>query len=71
MESIVDGDTSFKAVDSGPNPSVWTNYNMAQTGHNKAEIFFTYATAQFLGSADLYFYQDAWAARLPENVELY
>lgn len=71
LESIIDGDTGFKAVDSGPNPSVWTNYNMAQTGHNKAEIIFTYATAQFLGSADLYFYQDAWAARLPENVELY
>ncbi|MFJ7936072.1 sugar-binding domain-containing protein [Sporosarcina sp. NPDC096371] len=71
LEAIVDGNTGFKTVQSGPNPSVWTNYDMAQTGNNKAEIIFTYATAQFLGSADLYFYQDAWAARLPENVELY
>ncbi len=71
LEAIIDGDTGFKTVQSGPNPSVWTNYDMAQTGHNKAEIIFTYATAQFLGSADLYFYQDAWAVRLPENVELY
>ncbi|MEC1520571.1 discoidin domain-containing protein [Neobacillus niacini] len=71
LEAIIDGKTGFKTVQSGPNPSVWTNYDMAQTGHNKAEIIFTYATAQFLGSADLYFYQDAWAARLPENVELY
>ncbi|MCZ2258592.1 glycoside hydrolase family 2 TIM barrel-domain containing protein [Sporosarcina sp. G11-34] len=71
LESIIDGNTGFETVQSGPNPSVWTNYNMAQTGHSKAEIIFTYATAQFLGSADLYFYQDAWAARLPENVELF
>lgn len=71
LEAIIDGNTGFKTVQSGPNPSVWTNYNMAQTGQNKAEIIFTYATAQFLGSADLYFYQDSWAARLPENVELY
>ncbi|MBU5465446.1 discoidin domain-containing protein [Virgibacillus sp. MSJ-26] len=71
LEAIVDGDTGFDTVESGPNPSIWTNYNMAQTGNNKAEIVFTYATAQFLGSADLYFYQDDWAARLPEDVELY
>lgn len=71
LEAIVDGDTGFKTVQEGPNPSVWTNYDMAQTGNNKAEIIFTYATAQFLGSADLYFYQDDWAARLPEDVELY
>src|SRR5699024_5951900 len=58
LEAIVDGDTGFEAVEEGPNPSVWTNYNMAQTGENKAEITFTYATAQLLGSADLYFYQD-------------
>src|SRR5699024_604336 len=71
LEAIVDGNTGFETVVEGPNPSVWTNYNMAQTGQNKAEITFTYATAQLLGSADLYFYQDSWAARLPEDVELY
>lgn len=71
LEAIVDGDKGFETVESGTNPSVWTNYDMAQTGQNKAEIIFTYATAQFLGSADLYFYQDNWAARLPEDVELY
>ena len=71
LAAIVDGDTGFKTVQEGPNPSIWTNYDMAQTGNNQAEITFTYATAQFLGSADLYFYQDNWAAKLPENVELY
>lgn len=71
LSAIVDGNTSFKTVNSGPNNSVWTNYDMAQTGDNKAEIIFTYATAQLLGSADLYFYQDSWAARLPESVELF
>lgn len=71
LDAIVDGDTGFKTVASGPNNSVWTNYDMAQTGDNKAEIVFTYATAQFLGEADLFFYQDSWAARLPENVELF
>ncbi len=71
LMAIVDGHTGFTTVQEGPNPSVWTNYNMAQTGHNQAEITFTYATAQFFGSVDLYFYQDDGAARLPKNVELY
>jgi beta-galactosidase len=71
LEAIVDGDTGFDTVPNGPDPAVWTNYDMAQTGENKAEIIFTYATAQFLGSADLYFYQDDEALRLPEDVELY
>ncbi len=69
--AIVDGDRGFKTVSSGPNSSVWTNYDMAQTGINTSEITFTFATAQFIGDVDLYFYQDAWASRLPENVELY
>lgn len=71
LEAVVDRDTGFTTVQEGPNPSIWTNYNMAQTGQNKAEITFTYATAQLFGSVDLYFYQDDQATRLPENVELY
>lgn len=73
LEAIVNGDTGFKLISEGdgPNETIWTNYNMAQTGENKAEIIFTFATAQYLGAANLYFYQDALASRLPENVELY
>lgn len=67
LEVVVDRNTEFTTVED----SVWTNAKLAQTGENKAEIIFTYATAQFFGSADLFFYQDNDAIRLPEDVELY
>lgn len=69
--AIVDGSRDFKTVMEGPNNSVWTNFDYAQTGIDTAEIIFTYATAQNLGSADLFFYQDSYSARLPESVKLY
>lgn len=69
--AIVDGDVNFQAVASGPNHSVWSNYDAAQAGINESEIIFTWATAQNIGKAILYFYQDNWSARLPHSVKLY
>lgn len=73
LEAIVDGDTEGKATgeDEEQHEAIWTNYKLAQTGENKAEIVFTFATAQLLGAANLYYYQDTLATRLPEKVELY
>lgn len=66
--AIVDGDRTFKTVQSGPNTSVWTNYDAAQANRNKATLTFTFATAQVLYKADLYYYRDTWSASLPEGV---
>lgn len=68
--AIVDGSKTVQSVgENQPNPSVWTNYAMAQLGENEAEIVFTFATGQRIGEVDLYFYQDGWSARLPESVK--
>ena len=66
--AIVDGDRNFRPVQSGPNTSVWTNYDAAQAGKKTSTLTFTFATAQVLYKADLHYYRDTWAASLPENV---
>lgn len=70
LNAINDVKREFGVVSGGSNPTVWTNYDAAQDGADTAEITFTYATAQLLTKAELFFYQDAWSARMPGKVEL-
>lgn len=70
LNAINDGKREFGVVSGGSNHTVWTNYDAAQDGVDTAEITFTYATAQLLTKAELFFYQDAWSARMPGKVEL-
>lgn len=72
LEAITDGSIAVDPNTSGgPNPSAWTDWQYAQKGNRTPEITFTYATAQNLGRANIYFFTDAGSARLPEKVELY
>lgn len=72
LEAIVNGSITVDPNTSGgPNPSAWTDWQYAQKGNRNPEITFTYATAQNLGRAKIYFFTDAGSARLPEKVELY
>ena len=65
LNAIVDGSTDRTDVSSGPNPSLWSNYDYAQDGHNKASITFKYATQQRFGQFKVTFAEDNWSARFP------
>lgn len=70
--AIVDGSIiADPNTSGGPNPSVWTDWQYAQNGGRNPQITFTFATAQNLGEAKLYFFKDAGSVRMPEHVELY
>lgn len=67
LEAINDGHTEYKAVSSGPNDSLWSNYDNSQDGDNKAEITFTYDTTFALGQVVIHFARDGWSARYPAS----
>lgn len=72
LTAITNGSiTADPNLSGGTNPSVWTDWEYAQDGNRNPEITFTYATAQNLGRANIYFFTDSGSARLPEKVELY
>lgn len=71
LEAIIDGLTAYVPVSSGSNPSCWTNDQFAREGGTRSEIIFTYATAERLGQAVIYFFEDDGAVRIPQSVELY
>lgn len=71
LEEIIDDNPGILELKQGLEPTIWNNLKKAKSGYAKEEIVFTYATAQYLGSTDLYFYQDEESIFLPENVELY
>lgn len=67
LEAINDGHTEYKAVSSGPNDSLWSNYDNSQDGDNKAEITFAYDTTFALGQVVIHFARDGWSARYPAS----
>ena len=67
LEAINDGHTEYKAVSSGPNDSLWSNYDNSQDGDNKAEITFAYDTTFALGQVVIHFARDGWSARYPTS----
>lgn len=67
LEAINDGSTEYKAVSSGPNHSLWSNYDNSQDGDNKAEITFAYDTTFALGQVVIHFARDGWSARYPAS----
>lgn len=67
LEAINDGHTEYKAVSSGPNDSLWSNYDNSQDGDNKAEITFSYDTTFALGQVVIHFARDGWSARYPAS----
>ena len=72
LSAIQDGSIDFVAPSSGVNGSAWTNYQWSQedAANDTAEITFTYATAQYLGRVELYFFTDTYATQLPQSVAL-
>lgn len=66
LSAIKDGESAVPAIQSGVNPSVWTNYAASQAGDTQAEIVFGYDTQQSFGEFTVYFYRDNWSARYPE-----
>ena len=78
LEAIIDGTTSYTAGpgqdddgNSQPNPNAWSNYNWSQadTNNDVTWINFRYDTAQNLGQAELYFFDDGWSAAMPADVK--
>ena len=67
LEAINDGSAEYKAVSSGPNHSLWSNYDNSQDGDNKAEITFAYDTTFALGQVVIHFARDGWSARYPAS----
>lgn len=63
LSSIVDGVTN----NSSDTNARWTNYNNRNTS-NTASITFTWATAQLISSANLYYFTDNHSAALPADV---
>ena len=63
LASITDG-----IFNDGTNESArWTNYNNRNVS-SQASVTFTWATAQLIGSVNLYFFTDSFSAALPEEV---
>lgn len=72
LQAIIDGSTTYLPVSgSQTNESCWTNKEFTQNGGTKSEIRFTYATAERLGQAVIYFVEDGDEIRLPSSVELF
>ena len=67
LEAINDGSAEYKSVSSGPNNSLWSNYDNSQAGDNKAEITFRYDTTFALGEVVIHFARDGWSARYPDS----
>lgn len=67
LEAINDGSTEYKSVSSGPNNSLWSNYDNSQAGDNKAEITFRYDTTRAIGEVVIHFARDGWSARYPDS----
>ena len=65
LYSIVDGITD----DGADEDARWTNYNNRNVS-DQATVTFTWATAQLLGSVNLYFFTDSYSAALPEEVKI-
>ena len=63
LSSIVDGVTN----NSSDTNARWTNYNNRNTSET-ASITFTWATAQLISSANLYYFTDNHSAALPADV---
>ena len=63
LSSIVDGVTN----NSSDTNARWTNYNNRNTSQT-ASITFTWATAQLISSANLYYFTDNHSAALPADV---
>lgn len=64
LQTVTDGNTAY---DNDTNYR-WTNYNN-RNNSDTASITFTWATAQLLSSANLYFFVDNGASQLPSNVK--
>lgn len=63
LSSIVDGVTN----NSSDTNARWTNYNNRNASET-ASITFTWATAQLISSANLYYFTDNYSAALPADV---
>ena len=68
LEAIKDGDTEYKTVQSGPNTSVWSNYDYCfDTPENKTcYVDFEYDTQQTVGQIKIHFASDGWSASYPD-----
>lgn len=65
LQSITDG-----IANDGVNEDArWTNYNN-RTISDQASITFSWATAQLIGSVNLYFFTDSFSAALPADVKI-
>ena len=54
--------------DGGANPTIWSTYKAAQAGQKKADLTFTYATAQNIGQVVAYYHCDKHSLRNPKSV---
>lgn len=74
LDAIKDGLKEANANQAGgPNSSLWSNWNAAQSGKTSASLTFEYATQQRLGEVDIYFAKDTGSLRYPDEgtTELY
>lgn len=72
LAAVVDGSTALApGIGEGLNASIWSNRRYAQNGGRKSEITLSYATAERLAQAVIYFFEDESGAGIPERVELF